>query len=334
MLVTVAMAAAAGGCGEEPVTPDTGLIAPVTQAVPLGVFNGSAAIGNVGAFGKRLGRPVDMVHDYLGQRSWGAIKDVHHLAVRWRAAGFAGRTVLTIPIIPDSGGTLAAGAAGRYNRHFRVLAQRLVARGHDMAILRLGPEFNGTWFRWSIKVRNGARDYAAYWRHIVRTMLGVKGARFRFDWAPNAGSSYVGRRRQLSAESAYPGDRWVDYIGLDVFNQSWASGTKSPSRRWRQLVRQKDGLNWHSRFAAQHRKPMTFPEWGLVERRDGRGGGDDPYFIERMHEWIQTHPVAYHLYFESRDPNGDYRVFGGRFPQAARAFVRLFGRQDAPQPMS
>jgi hypothetical protein len=47
----------------------------------------------------------------------------------------------------------------------------------------------------------------------------------------------------------------------------------------------------------------------------------------KMHEWIQTHPVAYHLYFESRDPNGDYRVFSGRFPKAAESFVRCFGAQ-------
>ena len=71
---------------------------------------------------------------------------------------------------------------------------------------------------------------------------------------------------------------------------------------------------------------MTFPEWGLVKRSDGRGGGDNPYFIRQMHRWIQTHNVAYHLYFESTDPNGEYRVFSGTFPKAAQSFVRYFGR--------
>jgi hypothetical protein len=101
--------------------------------------------------------------------------------------------------------------------------------------------------------------------------------------------------------------------------------SRNPTRRWREFLTQTDGLLWHARFAAAKGKPMTFPEWGLVKRRDGHGGGDNPYFVRRMHKWIQTHPVAYHLYFESRDPSGDYRLFGGTFPKAAQSFVKHFG---------
>jgi Glycosyl hydrolase family 26 len=331
LLVAAVLAGAAlGGC-EAATPPDTGLMPARPKSVPLGVFHGSGATRDVAAFGTRLGRRVDLVHDYLGKKTWAAIADVSFVADRWREAGFAGRLVLTVPMIPDSGGSLANGAAGRYNTHFRLLASRLVSAGQARATLRLGHEFNGTWFPWTINVRDGPAHYAAYWRQIVRTMRSVQGARFRFDWAPNAGSSYVGGNgRQLSAASAYPGDAYVDFIGLDVFDQSWADDTSAASERWKQLVRQKDGLNWQSRFASAHHKPMTFPEWGLVERRDSRGGGDNPYFVERMHEWIQTHPVAYHLYFESRDPNGDYRVFGGSFPKAAKRFILDFGSQQAP----
>jgi hypothetical protein len=326
----------AGGCGgEAALAPDTGLMAPTSQAVPIGVYHGSAQTDKVAAFGRRLGRPVDLVHDYLGHRRWASIKDVYHIADRWRKAGFDGRTVITVPMLPDTGGTLADGAVGRYNRHFRELAQRLVAGGHEAATLRLGPEFNGGWFRWTINVRNGERHYAAYFRQIVRTMRSVRNQRFRFDWSPNAGSSYGGDDdRQLSAAGAYPGDRYVDFIGLDVFDQSWATNTSTPADRWKQLLRQRDGMHWHSRFANEHHKAMTFPEWGLVSRADGRGGGDNPYFIERMHDWIQTHPVAYHLYFESRDPNGDYRVFGGHFPKAAETFVGLFGANAPATPVT
>ena len=295
---------------------------------PIGVFPGSVAKRSVVSFEQQLGRQIDYGHDYIQKRSWSSITDVRWLAQRWSAAGFAGRTVLTVPMLPDRGGSMRAGARGAYNKRFRLLARRLVAGGLPDAILRIGPEFNGTWFRWSIAQPRGSARYKAYWRQIVTTMRRVPGTRFRFDWSPNGGSSWVdGGRRRLRAASAYPGDRYVDYIGLDVFDQSWAPRGRSAALRWREFMNQTDGLAWHARFAARRGKPMTFPEWGLVKRRDGRGGGDNPYFVRKMYRWIQTHNVAYHLYFESRDPNGEYGVFSGTFPKAAQSFVQYFGAQ-------
>ncbi len=294
---------------------------------PIGVFPGHSA-RSVAGFERQLGRRVDYAHDYLDKRTWSKMLNVKWLAREWTDAGFGGRTVFTVPMLPDRGGSMRQGARGRYNKRFRLLAKRLVAGGQGSTVLRIGPEFNGTWFKWTIKGRGGATRYKRYWRHIARTMNRVKGANFRFDWSPMAGSSWVGGRR-LRAAKAYPGSKYVDYIGLDIFDQSWARHRRSAARRWREFMYQTDGLAWHARFAKARRKPMTFPEWGLVKRRDDRGGGDNPYFIRKMHRWIQTHNVAYHLYFESRDPNGEYRVFSGRFPKAAKSFIRYFGAPGA-----
>lgn len=283
------------------------------------------------SFEQQLGRRVDYGHDYILKNSWTSITNVHWIARTWSAAGFAGRTVLTVPMLPNHSGSMKAGARGAYNNRFRLLAHRLVAGGQADAVLRIGPEFNGDWFRWTIKGKGGSNRFKRYWRQIVTTMRGVPGANFRFDWSPNGGSSYIKGGKRLKAATAYPGDRYVDYIGLDVFDQSWAPHSNRASVRWREFMHQTDGLAWHARFAAAHQKPMTFPEWGLVNRSDGHGGGDNPYFVRKMHEWIQTHNVAYHLYFESRDPNGEYRVFSGTFPKAAQSFVRYFGSQ-AGQP--
>ena len=292
---------------------------------PIGVFPGDAP-RSVASFQKQLGRPLDYAHDYINKASWATMTDVTSVAKTWTDAGFAGRTVFTVPMLPDSGGSMAQGARGRYNERFRLLARRLVAGGQGSAVLRIGPEFNGTWFRWTIKGKRGSSDFKAYWRQIVRAVRAVQGANFRFDWSPNGGSSYVAEgKRRLRASTAYPGDAYVDYIGLDVFDQSWAPHGADPFKRWRELMTQTDGLLWHARFAAAHGKPMTFPEWGLVKRSDGRGGGDNPSFVTNMHYWFQTHPVAYHLYFESRDPNGEYGVFSGEFPEAAKQFISIFG---------
>jgi hypothetical protein len=296
------------------------------RVVPMGVYHGPGNTSAVVQFEQRLGRKVELAHDYLDKRSWRRMTDISWMTKLWSGAGFSGRMVYTVPMIPDSGGTLKAGAAGSYNRHFRLLAQRLVAHGQGTSTLRLGPEFNGRWFKWTMVVPNGSKLYARFWRRIVTTMRAVPGANFKFDWAVNAGSAWVDNgRRQLRAAAAYPGDRYVDYIGMDVYDQTWVPGPTSARKRWREFVDQHDGLRWHVQFAARHRKPMSIPEWGLVRRKDGHGGGDNPYFISQMHRWIQTHQIAYHLYFEGTDPNAQYGVFSGRFPQAAKRFVRVFG---------
>jgi hypothetical protein len=297
-----------------------------SRLVPMGVYHGAGNTSAVTQFEQRLGRKVELAHDYLDKRSWHRMTNVSWMTKLWTNAGFSGRMVFTVPMIPDTGGTLKNGAAGNYNKHFRLLARRLVAHGQGTATLRLGPEFNGRWFKWTMVVPNGGKLYARFWREIVTTMRSVPGANFKFDWAVNAGSAWVNNgRRQLSAAKAYPGNRYVDFIGMDVYDQSWAVHRKSATKRWNEFVNQKDGLNWHVNFAAARHKPMSIPEWGLVKRLDDHGGGDNPYFIAQMHKWIQRHQIAYHLYFESTDPNAQYGVFSGRFPRSAESFVRLFG---------
>ncbi|MDP8910076.1 MAG: glycoside hydrolase family 26 protein, partial [Chloroflexota bacterium] len=301
--------------------------APATAAPGdlLGVFPGSGNTAGAIAFGSRTGRTLTYAHDFLDRRTWSSMNDVSWLAQRWLRAGYTNRLVLTVPMIPDAGGTLASGAAGNYNQHFRTLAETLVGEGQQDVILRIGHEFNGDWYRWTIDVPNGGPLYAAYWRQIVTTMRAVPGSNFRFDWSPNNGSSWTASGRQLEAETAWPGDAYVDFVGLDVYDQSWASWNADPVARWGEYLNAKNGMRWHATFAAAHGKPMTFPEWALAQRSDGNGGGDSAYFVEQMYWWIRSHDVAYHLYFESPDPNGEYGMFSGYFPNGARRFVEYFG---------
>ena len=289
----------------------------------LGVYAGAGKPSAVAAFESNIGRPVASVHEALARENWVNLSNPLWFAEQWNASSYRQRVMYSVPMLPDSGGTLAEGARGAYNEHFRLLALRLVASGEGSATLRIGPEFNGNWFRWTIAVPNGAADYAAFWRQIVTTMRSVPGAAFKFDWCANGGSSWVGGQ-QLQAAAAYPGDAYVDYIGLDVYDQSWSPNRHDPAARWNEFVNTRNGLAWQKRFAAAHGKAMTFPEWGLSKRADGYGGGDNPYFIEQMHDWIAANNVAYHMYFEHGDGNGDYALFSGWAPKAAVRFIELF----------
>jgi len=294
----------------------------------LGVYAGSGSPASVAKFEGEVGRPVSVVYDAFAPESWSSMTDVNWWMQTWSASKYSGRVVYSVPMLPNSGGTLAQGAAGDYNGYFRTLAQRLVAGGSGGATLRLGWEFNGDWMKWTINVPNGAANYAAYWRQIVNTMRSVPGAHFKFDWCPNAGSTWVGGK-QLQAEAAYPGDAYVDYIGLDVYDASWIPNYNDAAARWKDYLSTGNGLRWHRDFAAKHGKPMTFPEWGLSNRyADDHGGGDAPYFIEQMHAWIKANNVAYHMYFEHADPDGDSAIFAGKTPKAAARFKALFGNDN------
>jgi Glycosyl hydrolase family 26 len=294
----------------------------------LGVYAGPGDPNAVSKFEAELGRPVAVVHDALARETWAAMTDVSWWTSQWSPSKYFGRVIYSVPMLPYSGGTLAQGASGNFNGYFRTLAERLVAGGQGSSILRIGPEMNGNWFRWSIKVANGGADYAEYWRQIVNTMRAVPGAHFKFDWCANAGSSYL-NGKQMEAESAYPGNAYVDYIGTDVYDQSWVPNHADPAARWKDLMTTHNGLAWHRAFAASKGKPMTFPEWGVSNRfNDNNGGGDAPYFITQMYKWIKANNVAYNMYFEWADPNGDYRIFEGKTPKAAARFRELFGNDN------
>ncbi|MDX6691663.1 MAG: hypothetical protein QOG15_3120 [Solirubrobacteraceae bacterium] len=289
----------------------------------LGVYAGPGAPDGVAQFESQLGRPVSFVADAFARDTWANLIDVDWWIGRWKASQYFSRVAYTVPMLPDEGGTLAQGASGQFNGYFRTLAERLVAGGQGSATLRLGWEFNGDWYKWSIKGGQGA-TYAAYWRQIVTTMRSVPGAHFKFDWCANSGSSYVGGT-QLEAETAWPGSSYVDFVGLDVYDQSWIDDRSNADARWNGYLNDQNGLKWQRDFAARMGKPMTFPEWGLSNRHDGYGGGDAPAFIEHMHAWIKANNVDHHMYFNWADVNSDYRIFRGDTPRAAQRFRELFG---------
>jgi hypothetical protein len=290
----------------------------------LGVYRGGGNTSGVRGFEAWLNRPVDVALDFLADSTWNDIASPTWWASRWAATPY--RVVYSVPMLPASGGTLQQGAGGAYNAQFRKLAETLVARGQGDSIIRIGWEFNGSWTRWNAQADPGA--FATYWRQIVQTMRAVRGASFSFDWSPNRG------RGSVAPDLAYPGDGYVDYIGMDSYDTGWAEGWRDPVRRWQTMLTEPYGLEWHRRFASQHRKQMSYPEWGLWVRDDGHGGGDSPYYIEKMHDWIERNNVAYHSYFEADAPDGEHRLMTGQFPRGAAAFRAAFGRAAAAPPLA
>ena len=281
----------------------------------LGVFMGGGDAQEISSFERFVGSKVTHVGAFVSKISWARFDELSWLA-EWRGSG---RTLsLGVPMLTNSGGgSLRQGAQGAYDGHFKRLAEQLVANGQGNAILRLGWEFNGAWYPWRAQADPAA--FAEYWRRIHRVVRSVPGAQgIRFDWNPAIGPANV-------PLAAYPGDEYVDIIGMDVYDRSKSAEDADPAKRWQRMVNQPYGLAWLRDFAAAHGKPMSFPEWAVSARQQGGARNDNPLFIRNMHEWIRTNNVEYHNYFEfdAVDEKGAQLTDGGN-PQSASLFQQLF----------
>ena len=69
---------------------------------------------------------------------------------------------------------------------------------------------------------------------------------------------------------------------------------------------------------------MSLPEWGLWQRTDGHGGGEDPNYIRRMAAFMAdpANHVAYQSYFEYDGPDGPHTLT--TFTQSGAEYRKLF----------
>ncbi|MCE0535905.1 hypothetical protein LWF15_10310 [Kineosporia rhizophila] len=328
---TPSSAATASGEAEESEKPAT---TGAAKKVGVGVYRGTYP-SKVGEFGDWLGRDAAYAMDYSTRGTWEEIAAPTYMLNTWQNSGY--QMVYAVAMLPtrNKSVSLAAGADGDYNQHFERLAKNLVAYDQGDAILRLGWEFNVDW-PWHPTLGD-EKDFIKFWRNIVTTMRSVPGAEnLKFDWnVNNGGDSY-------NSTLFYPGNKYVDYIGVDVYDISWAENTypfpagceadcqrAHQEQAWTNVVSATYGLSFWSSFAQEKKKPMSLPEWGMWDRSisDGHGGGDNPYFVEQMFKFVDDprNNVAYQIYFDVNvGEKGDHRLES--LPKGGKKFKKLFGK--------
>ncbi|AOS43239.1 Mannan endo-1,4-beta-mannosidase A and B precursor [Lacunisphaera limnophila] len=189
-------------------------------------WSGSASIGELGRIHAATGRwPVMIGLDYCGWDKGEALLDVrqpNQLATAyWQAGGLVNLSWhAPNPSKPNGGGlkergmdlatVLTPGAThDRWMKYLDAVAaglQELQAAG-VVVIWRPLHEMNGGWFWW------GAQDpatFIAVWRHMFDYLTQTKKLH-NLIWAysPNHG--------QKPADAYYPGDAYVDLVGLDAY---------------------------------------------------------------------------------------------------------------------
>ena len=174
---------------------------------------------------------------------------------------------------------------------------------------------------WAATTPSAEANFAAYFQQIVTAMRAVPGENFRFVWNPDAGAF---TQSGYSVAAAYPGNAYVDVIGLDAYDQSWAT-PQTPANAWSSTTL--PALTAARQFASAEGKPLALTEWGVIIRSDGHGLGDDPSYINQMVSWMENgaNNVTYETYFDYNPSGLDSQITGGLFPNSLAAFSADLG---------
>jgi beta-mannanase len=114
-------------------------------------------------------------------------------------------------------------AAGDHDAYLREWGTALASWGGPV-LLRYAHEMNGDWYPWAEGANgNAPGSYAAAWRHVHDVVAAQGATNVRWVWTPNV--PYHG---STDLAGLYPGDAYVDVVGLDGYN--W--GTGFAGRSW------------------------------------------------------------------------------------------------------
>jgi hypothetical protein len=173
------------------------------------------------------------------------------------------RGTLPKTVIPDI-------ARGSYDADFRKMANEVKARAPTVFIIRLFWEFNYTGAEWNdSNYGHTPQPFIDAWRRVVGIFRAAGADNALFDWNPVRVAS------DLSEDPApyYPGDDYVDIIGLDAYPRNVQSSCY-------QLATTGVGdSDWYAEYSGKG-KPLMFGEIGIQAEN-----AYDPPRVDRPTWW-------------------------------------------------
>src|SRR3989338_3279328 len=124
------------------------------------------------------------------------------------------------PWITDEAGNLNAISTGYYESYVREFIQAAKDWGKPL-FLRFAHEMNGNWYPWD-GLHNGQDPgkYKQAWIYIYSVREELAADNVYLVWSPNNANMPEADWNVLSAY--YPGDQYVDWIGMDGYNWGYA----------------------------------------------------------------------------------------------------------------
>jgi hypothetical protein len=254
----------------------------------LALAPAAQAATQLGIFGN-----IDRFHALTGQQS-----QVGHVVVGWGQSTFdqIWPTLGPAPLLGFDNGqgtiTMQALARGAGDSYLLAMSESARSLGRLVYIRPFG-EMNGHWNAYCAYNTNGTPRGAAYStanfrKAFARIYLIMHGGStvnatlkrlalppvreeiptnpfVKVVWNPQGyGSPDVPGN---SAQAYYPGDRYVDVVGDDLYDIGFKAEFAAADKL----------------YTAHPSKPFSFPEWGLW-------GIDDPKFVQLMAAFVKSHP--------------------------------------------
>jgi hypothetical protein len=243
---------------------------------------------------------------------WAAMHDISNGSIgsvdQWVKAGCKSM-IVSVPLFPTSfkpaecGANYRRVADGEFDDHYIAMAIDLKNAGVPAnSVLRIGWDLNLKEYPWALtgcQTKEDAQAYVEGFRHIVDVFRMYFGGQFNVSWNFNGNMAAL----PMPAESYYPGDGYVDYIGVNAYDSTGSLD------------------QWLS-YAQSKGKKLGIDEWAT--KKDGAD------FVQSMYEWFQLHScqLGYESYF-----NGcGFSLGRGENPSASSTYAKLWG-QSQIQPL-
>lgn len=157
-------------------------------------------------------------------------------------------------------------AGGRHDAYIAKYAAD-VKRWGKPVMIRLAHEMNGSWYPYGTAMEpkgvrhngNSPEDYVAMWRHVWSIFHKAGAANVYWVWSPNilfVNAHNTAARQKTDYAALYPGDAYVDWIGLD----GYCDGVKG---QWKHFAELFDAS--YRAITAVSTKPLMIAEFACSE---------------------------------------------------------------------
>ena len=172
--------------------------------------------------------------------------------------------------------------------------------------IRLAHEPNGNWYPWSAQAGvNTPADYVSMWRRVYQRVnaQGLDNSHVQWVWSVN--NSDVGA---FTAEAYYPGDAYVNWVGLDGYN--W--GQAMPWSSWQTPTQV--FANMRGRIAAlSPNKPVAITEVAsTATTTTGINAAAKDAWITQLASYVKTNNIRMIAWF-NEDKETNWSMFAGQY---------------------